>query len=453
MSFVNALRTRLFAAIGLVVVSSIGLMLAVGTTLTSREVERTSLRGLSRQADLLAAQERKALLPLARLAGVRASVEVQGERLEVAPLDGSSPYLPPSWADHVRRGQAVDGTLEANGVSYLAAARPVARRALVLLRPKSLIASADRPFREALVIAALLGAALAAVAAFLIARALARPLRRVSEASARLAADGVPEPVAVEGPTELRRLAESFNAMTDQLQRARDAERSFLLSVSHELKTPLTAIRGYAEALDEAAVTTDEAVTTIRLEAARLERLIQDLLDLARMNKAEFSFRSEPIDLADAAREVCRRYEQQARAFDVRLEAVADRPAPAQGDADRVLQAVSNLVENALRLTPPEGLVRVTAEPRRLTVEDTGPGLRDEELPRAFERFFLHARYGRERPVGTGLGLAIVKELAEGMGGSVGVETTPGRLTRFRIVLPPAAAPVLPASYAERTSA
>jgi two-component system sensor histidine kinase BaeS len=347
----------------------------------------------------------------------------------------------------------VDGTLHVNGVTYLASARPVARRGLVLLRPKSLIASADRPFREALVIAALLGAALAAVAAFLIARALARPLRRVSEASGRMAADLVPEPVAVEGPTELRLLAESFNGMIEELRKARDAERSFLLSVSHELKTPLTAIRGYAEALDEAAVTTDEAVATIRLESARLERLIQDLLDLARMNKAEFSFRSEPIDLGEAAREVCRRYEQQARAFDVRLEVAGAGPAPAQGDLDRVLQAASNLVENALRLTPAGGLVRVTAEPRRLIVEDTGPGLRDEELPRAFERFFLHSRYGRERSVGTGLGLAIVKELAEGMGGSVSVQSDPGRFTRFTIVLPPAAAPVLPASYAERTSA
>jgi two-component system OmpR family sensor kinase len=454
MSFLNSLRTRLFGAIALVVVASIGLMLAVGTTLTSREVERTSLRGLSRQADLVAAQERRALLPLARLSSVRRSVEVQGDRLEVAPLDGSSPFLPPGWADHVRRGQSVDGTLRAGGVAYLASARPVARRALVLLRPKSLIASADRPFREALVIAALLGAALAAVAAFLIARALVGPLRRVSEASGRLAADLAPEPLPEEGANELRALAESFNAMAGQLRKARDAERSFLLSVSHELKTPLTAIRGYAEALDEAAVTADEAVATIRLESTRLERLIQDLLDLARMNKAEFSFRSEPIDLADAAREVCRRYEQQARTFDVRLELDADGPAPAQGDADRALQAVSNLVENALRLTPAGGLVRVTAEPCRLTVEDTGPGLREDELPRAFERFFLYARYGQERPVGTGLGLAIVKELAEGMNGSVAVETGRERPTRFIVTLPPAEPrAVLPAPYAERTSA
>jgi signal transduction histidine kinase len=160
------------------------------------------------------------------------------------------------------------------------------------------------------------------------------------------------------------------------------------------------------------------------------------------MNKAEFSIRSELIDLGDAAREAHRRYDQQARAFDVRLEVDAGEVAPAQGDSDRVLQIVSNLVENALRLTPAGGVVRIVAAPRRLVVEDTGPGLRDDELPRAFERFFLHSRYGNERPVGTGLGLAIVKQLAEGMGGSVAVESEPGRLTRFVVALPPASAPV-----------
>jgi signal transduction histidine kinase len=160
------------------------------------------------------------------------------------------------------------------------------------------------------------------------------------------------------------------------------------------------------------------------------------------MNKSEFSIRSEPIDLGDAAREAYRRYEQQARAFDVRLEVEADEVTPAQGDSDRVLQIVSNLVENALRLTPAGGVVRIVAEPRRITVEDTGPGLRADELPRAFERFFLYSRYGNERPVGTGLGLAIVKQLAEGMGGSVEAESEPGRSTRFRVTLPPATAAV-----------
>jgi len=130
-----------------------------------------------------------------------------------------------------------------------------------------------------------------------------------------------------------------------------------------------------------------------------------------------------------------RRYQQQADAFGVELVLSTDGPAPAEADADRVLQVVSNLVENALRLTPAGGEVRVVARPGLLRVEDTGPGLEDEDREHAFERFYLHERYGRERPVGTGLGLAIVKELTRAMGGSVSVESRPGELTAFAVRL------------------
>ena len=115
---------------------------------------------------------------------------------------------------------------------------------------------------------------------------------------------------------------------------------------------------------------------------------------------------------------------------------------PAIADADRVLQIVSNLVENALRLTPAGGEVRVVAEPGVLRVEDTGPGLAEADTEHAFERFYLHERYGRERPVGTGLGLAIVKELTEAMGGTVQVESTPGAETVFTVRLQQAPARV-----------
>ncbi len=162
---------------------------------------------------------------------------------------------------------------------------------------------------------------------------------------------------------------------------------------------------------------------------------MQDLLDLARMNKSEFSVQRVPIDLGEIAREVAQRYESQAAAFEVELGVTAEEPAPAVGDTDRMVQVVSNLVENALRVTPRGGSVRIVARPGTIAVEDTGPGLRAEELPHAFERFYLYSRYGRERSVGTGLGLAIVKQLAEGMGGSVEAASDPGRMTRFVVRL------------------
>ena len=153
------------------------------------------------------------------------------------------------------------------------------------------------------------------------------------------------------------------------------------------------------------------------------------------MNRTDFSVHPSEIDLAEVADDAVRRYQQQADTFGVALRAVSDGSAPAIADADRVLQIVSNLVENALRLTPPGGEVRVVTAPGELRVEDTGPGLEDDDHPRAFERFYLHERYGRERPVGTGLGLAIVKELTVAMGGTVSVESVPGELTAFTVRL------------------
>ena len=140
--------------------------------------------------------------------------------------------------------------------------------------------------------------------------------------------------------------------------------------------------------------------------------------------------------LAEVAREAVRRYEPEARACGVELEAIADGAAPAEADPDRALQVVSNLVENALRSTPPGGSVRVHAEPGRLAVEDTGRGLPPEDLARAFERFYLYDRAPGQRRIGTGLGLAIVKELSERMGGTVTVESTPGQGTTFTVRLP-----------------
>jgi two-component system sensor histidine kinase BaeS len=263
-------------------------------------------------------------------------------------------------------------------------------------------------------------------------------VRRVAEASRALAAGSEPSTVPVEGPPEIAALARAFDDMADQLAASRESERNFLLSVSHELKTPLTAIRGYAEGLAEGAFDAEEAAATIALEARRLERLVRDLLDLARMNRSEFSVRREPVDLADVAREAVRRHDAAARGFGVALSAEGDE-AWVEADADRLVQVASNLVENALRETPPGGSVRVRAEPGRLVVADTGPGLAPEDLPRAFERFYLYDKAGRDRPVGSGLGLAIVKQLAVAMGGDVAVETAPGAGAAFAVTLPVAA--------------
>jgi signal transduction histidine kinase len=436
------LRRRLFLATVLIVIVSIGIAFGVGVVLTRSAVETANVDGLARQAQLIKNQQESGIYPFspANVKKLGSFLAKQHEEIHLFPVAKSTPYLADSQRLELQHGSSVKGTSTVAGTRYLDAAATVQGRpgkGFVLLRPASLKTAGWGPFLRALLIAGAIGAALAALGSLIIARWISGPVRRVAEASRSLAEGISPEPVPLGGSAELAVLAQTFNDMAAQLNQAREAERNFLLSVSHELKTPLAAIRGYAEGLDEGVFTSDEAAETIREEARRLERLVRDLLDLARMNRREFVVHRERIDLGQVAREVTRRYDAEARAADVELECVADGPAPAIADPDRALQVVSNLVENALRSTPAGGSVRVRAEAGTLVVEDTGVGLAPEDVPHTFERFYLHDRNpdGRAR-IGSGLGLAIVKELTERMGGSVDVDSEAGRGTTFVVRLP-----------------
>jgi two-component system sensor histidine kinase BaeS len=424
----SGLRSQLFRAIGVVVLICVAFTIGVGLVLTQREVKSSALRDLAHQVDLIRGSE-----GLSSAKGLKQKVQAT---LDKSPQRETYLFerrdLPPWAQEQVAANHPVQGTMDFGGDPYYFAARKANPGTIILLRRQRSLLSG---YVWGLLIAAAAGGLLAALAAFLLARRISRPVDRIAAAARTLARGTHPEPVPVEGATEIATLAGAFNDLAAQLQQAQEAERNFLLSVSHELKTPLTAIRGYAEAVEDGAVDPREAAATVASEARRLERLVKDLLDLARMHRTGFSVHNSEIDLADVVEDAVRRYEQQAESFGVELHSVADAPAPAIADADRVLQVVSNLVENALRLTPAGGEVRVVAEPGVLRVEDTGPGLAEADTERAFERFYLHERYGLERKVGTGLGLAIVKELTLAMGGDVDVESRPGTLTVFTVQL------------------
>ena len=416
-----SLRARLFAATLAALALTLALTIAIGAVLTRRQVDRSQAASVARLADELALQRRE---------NVNYKTEDQ--------LSGSTRILIQPRASFVKLvpnvNRSSDGESTYLGKRQLYSYRTLPNRGLILLRPASLT-SAWRPFLVDLLLAGLVGVLFAAAVSFFVARSIVRPIRRVADATRALAADERHDPLPTEGSTELAALARAFNQMTEQLEASREAERNFLLSVSHELKTPLTAIRGYAEGLADGAFEPEEAARTIVLEAGRLERLVRDLLDLARMNRAEFSVRSEPVDLAETTREAVGRHEAAAREFGVELRA-AGAETWVEADRDRLLQVASNLVENALRETPAGGAVTVTAEPARLVVADTGPGIPAADVPHAFERFYLYDKVGKDRPVGSGLGLAIVKQLATAMGGDVQVESGPAGTT-FTVSLRP----------------
>jgi len=430
-----SLRSRLFVGIAGTVLVSLVVTVVTGALLTRRSLEQAGVRALERQVELIVAQrhDNPARSTQAELGQFLATDE---QRLAILSPTQAELLLPDAGAAQLRSGEVARGSVDVRGTRFLYAAELNGEEAIVLLRPASRAAADWTPFALGLGLAGLVGAALAAVVALLLSRAVARPITRVSSASRALAAGEHPEPLRPSGPREVAALATSFNDLSAELARTQEAERAFLLSVSHELKTPLTAIRGHAEALQDGVLEPGGAGKVIDREARRLERLVGDLLDLARLRRRSFSILSEPIDLGDAAVAAFERHEAAARSYGVELHALVEPDALAVGDPDRVLQALSNLVENALRSTPEGGTVRVVAAPGRLDVVDDGPGIDEGDLPRAFDRFYLYDRLRAERRVGTGLGLAIVRELVEAMGGSTEARSEPGVGSTFTILLP-----------------
>lgn len=432
----NSLRARTFAAIAIAVLASVGVTLVVAAVLVRRSVRDDALHALARQTALIAEQQRAKPSGAPGISTLGEFFETQDERLAIISLPQAALLLPPEAAASLRDGSPSQGSVDVSGQEYLYAANRSGDRAIVLLRLAELAASDRRPFTIAFGVAAAVGALLAAIAAFVLAAAVARPIRRVAAASGQLAAGERPGALPVSGSNEVAALATAFNQMTEELDRAKDAERSFLLSVSHELKTPLTSIQGHGEALLDGVIDVPKAGGIVVAEAKRLERLVRDLLDLARLNQHSFAVTLQPVDLAKLAAEAVGRHDGEARRVGVGLTIDTPGNAPATADSDRVLQVLSNLIENAVRSTPSGGKVTVTAGPGELRVVDTGPGIAPDDLPRAFDRFYLHSRYAANRAVGTGLGLAIVKQLAEAMRGTVAVRSTVGVGTTFTLRLP-----------------
>ncbi len=283
----------------------------------------------------------------------------------------------------------------------------------------------------------------AGVVAFYLARRLTRPLTAMEQTADRIASGDLSARVDLgrHPDDELAGLARALDGMAAQLEAARGLERGFLLSVSHDLRTPLTSIGGYAEAIADGAVEgRDEqkrAAEVIGAEARRLERLVADLLDLARLDAHEFSLTPRPVDAAEVVGEAVAAFHPSAQEIGVDL--VVDGPGsvPADADPERLGQIVANLVENALKYARSRVMVGLSSDngTLELRVEDDGPGIDPDDLPHVFERLYT-SRTAPGRKVGTGLGLAIVRELSAAMGGTADVRALDGQGTRFVVRIP-----------------
>jgi two-component system OmpR family sensor kinase len=282
-------------------------------------------------------------------------------------------------------------------------------------------------------------------------------LRAVEDAARRLGGGDLTARAPDQGGDEVAAVATAFNAMADDLSARADAlvasdraRRQLLADVSHELTTPITAMRGYLETLTMHELALDERTRAHYLgivsdETARLERIVGDLLDLARLEGGGGSLAVEAVPVQRLFDRVVARHERAARDASVALiRAVAPGAEHTWGDRDRLEQALQNLAANALRYAPPGTTIELRAEPTlagvAITVSDHGPGIAPEHLPHVFDRFYKAAASraaapGPENAGGSGLGLSIVKAIVERHGGTIAVRSKPGR-TVFRMELP-----------------
>ncbi len=340
-----------------------------------------------------------------------------------------------------------DFTPPGSSRSYLAAAKPVrlepdsdALGAIIVAKPRTELRDQWLPLVSRLAAAVAVGVLLAWLLAWWLSRKITGPVLALSSAANEIAAGNY----AVRVPTggggdEISHLSERFNEMAARLAATEERERQFLMSVSHELRTPLTAIKGHVDAIRDGLFDDPEleraSLDVVAAETIRLERLVGDVLDLAKLNAHRFTVHAEEVDMGALVEQAHASFGEEARRREIEFRLDEDPDAPTiVTDGDRVLQVLTNLLANAFRWTPDGGVVSLGSSTQngivQIDVRDTGPGIQPDERERIFVPFISRDNHG------TGLGLPIARELAVALGGRIELDSTVGEGSRFRLVLP-----------------
>ena len=340
--------------------------------------------------------------------------------------------------------QTFEFALPGTGQEFLAVAHQVrvekrAFGAVIVAKPKSQLRERWVTLIQRLGLAFLGGVLIAAGLAWYFGRRITRPVIALARAADEVARGKYEVEVRnVPGRGEVRHLADRFNEMASRLRESNELERNFLMTVSHELRTPLTAIRGHVAALREGVADDPElraeSLAAVAGETMRLERLVGDVLDLAKLEANRFTVRREEVDMQRLLERAYASFDKEARRRGIEYDRHITAEPTIVSDGDRVLQIVTNLLSNAFRWTPDGGKVGLELGADNgsvsVAVADTGPGIKPEEREHIFRPFWT--RDGR----GTGLGLAISSELAAALGGRIELETSPGEGSRFELFLP-----------------
>ncbi len=317
--------------------------------------------------------------------------------------------------------------------------------AVQVARPLTSLHGQIRHVRWVVAWATVVALAIAGGLALFLARSIAGPVQEMQVAASRLAAGRLDQRIPVRTRDELGDLARSLNYMASELERIDSLRRQFVADASHELRTPVANLAVAVEALKGVASSEDgnatALVAAVEHEVGRLRRLVEDLLDLSLVESGEVRLNLATLPPAEIVRRAVQPFYPRAEAggITLRVELPARLP-PVKADPERTVQVLTNLLDNALKYTPPGGMVTVSAIERRghvlLGVTDTGPGIPEADLPHIFDRFYKVDKSRSGARGGAGLGLAIAKRLVEAQGGIIMAENLEGRGARFLVALP-----------------
>jgi signal transduction histidine kinase len=450
--------TALCLTVAAVAVAVAGVVAVRLVGVTARDVTRTSLR---HQADVIASQVQEnglaGLQGLGRLAQVIHSQGVSVVRVRRGSLNSPDTLAlqaaQAAGAASLGSVPTISASESVGGHTLLVEGRAVSSRAgFALVQPVTAGSDTRHQLNRYVLIALAIGLGVAAIAGLLLARVLSRPLRRTADVARTMRGGRRDLRVPVEGPAEVADVAASVNELAEALERSESRQREFLLSVSHELRTPLTSAMGFAESIKDGVATGDDAVVagrTIYEETRRLDHLVSDLLELARMGADEFRLDVQETDLVPLVAATAEVWATRCRGagigFSLERADAGYGPVPVAVDAQRLRQVLDGLLDNAVRVTPPgrpvvlslrapDGLGEAGAG-AVLEVRDGGPGFAADDFAVAFERGVLHGRYSGRRPGGSGIGLALIHGLVTRMGGSIEVGPAPEGGARFVIRL------------------
>ena len=450
-------RTTLAVRVTLLVVAVAVLVAAVaavvGVLLVRRSLLDISTEALSDRADLVATQI--ATDPAdagAILTATASALDGQETRVVLIGPDGAL-----TGADQVALraarqagasgavgGRSVSGRASAGGELQLVEARSTTTGGFALVTPADVAAETRRTVEGRLIWAVAAGLVAALLIGLLIARVVSTPLRRTAELARQMGRGARDVRVPVAGPREVADVSIAVNELADALRHSESRQRDFLASVSHELRTPLAGISGQAQALADGLVAASEQAEVgglIQGEAARMGRLISDLLDLARLGADQFTLDGQPVDLTALLGEMAQVWRPRCDTAGVPLlRELPAAPVAAHTDPRRLRQVLDGLADNALRvLAPGRPLVlslRVEPGVAVLAVRDGGPGLAPDDYPVAFVPGELNRRYRGRRPIGAGLGLALAHGLVHRLGGTISAAPAPEGGVAMTIRLP-----------------